>query len=111
MRAKVDELLNDGMLQYGQIKTLRDELKRKTGVSFQTEGTLFFNFQSINRSFDMYVVGNIDDVELKIKAYYSKDLNKSHLVMIDDETYEIVTLDPDKARKYVFIFLKKWVDK
>lgn len=107
LRNSVEELLNDGHLLYGQRKTVRDELKKKIGESFVVDGSLFFNYQTINASFDQFVVGNIGSVDLKIKCYNTSQLEKSHIVKIDEVDYEVLEIDPDKSRKYAFVFLRK----
>lgn len=109
-RSDIEDLLNDGLLVFGQRKTVRDGVGKKTGESFVADGSLYFNFQTINQKFDEYIVGHIQSVDLKIKCYYTKELKKSHLVIIEDDKFEILEMDPDRAKKYVFLFLRKLVD-
>lgn len=109
-RSVVEELLNDGLMLFGQRKTDRNNVGKKTGESFIQDGSLYFNFQTINRQFDEHIVGHIENVDIKIKCYYTNKLKKSHLVVIEDEKYEIVEMDPDRSKKYVFLFLRKLVE-
>ncbi|WP_164470871.1 phage head closure protein [Vaginisenegalia massiliensis] len=104
---KVDELLQDGLLEYGQLKTLRDAQRRNIGQEFNKLGFLFFNFVSINQRYDEFKVGSLSEVEQKVKVYYTEDIQKSHRVRIENIVYEILTMDPSYDRKYMFLFLQK----
>ena len=107
MAKVLDELLNDGVLNYGEILTERDSHKKKTGERFIQLDSLFFNYASINQSFDEWHVGNLQEVTLKVKVYFTKNLHRSHRVDIENELYEIKHIDPDNDRKYAYLFLKK----
>lgn len=109
-RGSIEELLNDGLLHFGQRKTSRTVTGKKDGELFVKDGSLFFNYQTINRKFDEQLVGHIENVDIKIKCYYTSELNKSHIVEIDDNKFEIVEMDPDRNKKYVFLFLRKLVE-
>lgn len=108
MARSLDPLLNDGLLEYGTVKTLRDEkTAKKMGEEFQPEGHLFFNFSTINEKFDVFQVGSLSSVDLKIKCYYVQGLQDSHKVKIEHDLFEIVSKDVSRDRRYVFLFLRK----
>lgn len=104
---KLDELLNDGLLFYGETKTKRDALKKVIATEFISSGRLFFNYAGINQRFDEWTVGNLSEVTLKVKTYFDRGIHKSHKVSIDGVLYEILAMDPTNDRKYIFLFLKK----
>ncbi|MGF3214607.1 phage head closure protein [Facklamia sp. P12945] len=107
MANKMEDLLLDGRLFFGEIKTERDAHRKVTGKRFVRTGNLFFNYVSINQRFDEYHVGHLSEVSLKVKVYFTKDIHKSHKVEIENVMYEILTMDPDIDRKYIYLFLKK----
>lgn len=110
VRSSIEDLLNDGLLDFGQRKTNRSITGKKDGELFVKDGSLFFNYQTVNRKFDEYLVGHIENVDMKIKCYYTNELNKSHIVVIDEKKFEIIEMDPDRNKKYVFLFLRKLVE-
>lgn len=108
MRETIDKPLNDGLLEYGQVVTLRDNKTRaKVGESFSSLGALHFDFMSINAKYDSYTVASLDKVDIKVKIYFVSDLQKSHKIKINDELYEIEALDVAKGRRYAYLFLRK----
>lgn len=105
--AKLDDLLNDGVLFYGTIVTERDSQRKVTGTKFNSLGHLFFNWSSINQRFDEWNVGNLSEVSLKVKTYFNQEIHQSHKVQIEQALYEIITIDPTNDKRYVYLFLKK----
>lgn len=114
-RRTIESPLNDGLLEYGKIQTLRDEkTSKKKGEAFRAQGELFFNFVSINAKFDAFQVSSLSAVDIKVKCYFIKDLQKSHKIKIEDELFEIESMDPTRDRRYIFLFLRKvgqWNDR
>ena len=104
---KHPELLNDGLLEFGRIKTLRDEEANLIGKTFESLGQLFFNYQSIRQSdYEQYGTSELS-VDLKIKTYYTDFVEKSHKIIIGVDEYEITAIDPDRKRMYMFWYLAK----
>lgn len=101
------ERLNDGLLFFGTIKTIREKGK-KTGESFEQKGRLFFNELTIRQQ-DVDVSGTATDqsVDLKVKTYYMDGVNKSHKVLIGTDLYDIYMLDKDINNEYFFWYLAK----
>lgn len=100
--------LNDGLLEYGTIKTLRDDkTMKKIGEGFETIGSLFFGFQQINPRFDNFQVSSLSVVDVKVRCYYVKDFSKTHKVKIGHELYELENYDVDSKQKFMYLFLRK----
>ena len=108
MARSIDTPLNDGLLEYGTIQTVRDEkTSKKIGEAFLKIGELFFNFASINVKFDTFQVSSLSTVDLKVKCYFVRGLQKSHKIKIENELFEVESLDPTRDRRYIFLFLRK----
>lgn len=108
MRYELEEPLNDGLLQYGTIGTKRDsQTKKKIGEGFLESGSLYFSFMNINAKYDVYKVGNIQSVDIKVRCYYAPNLTKAHKILLRGQMYEIEQLDADRERKYLYLYLRK----
>ena len=106
-KRRIDEPLNDGVVEYGSIETLRNDEGKKKGEEFTSLGFLFFNYAGIRQG-DIDFYGNLDKtVDLKVKTFFAKDVQKSHKVKFEDEVYEVIALDPDIKRKYMYWYLTK----
>lgn len=104
---KHPELLNDGLLEFGKIETLRDDEANIIGKTFKSLGQLFFNYQSIRQSdYEQYGTSELS-VDLKIKTYYTEFVEKSHKIIINGAEYEITAIDPDRKRVYMYWYLAK----
>ena len=107
VKRRGDEPLNDGVAEYGSINTVRDNNGKKKGEEFTSLGFLFFNYASIRQG-DIEFYGAKDiTVDLKIKTYFANDVQKSHKVKFDNEVYEVISLDPDIKRTYMYWYLTK----
>mgnify|MGYP000843753290 FL=1 len=108
MKYELEEPLNDGLLQYGTIVTKRDDkTKKKIGEDFQTTGSLYFSFMNINAKYDVYKVGSIQSVDIKVKCYYAPNLTRAHKILLRGQVYEVEQLDADRERKYLYLYLRK----
>ena len=106
-RTKLPESFNDGLLEFGKTATQRDEHAKIIGDGFERFGELFFNYQTIRQSdFEQYGTTDLS-VDLKVKTYYTPNVEKSHKVIINDSIYEITGIDPDKERIYLYWYLSK----
>ncbi|MGT2911376.1 phage head-tail adapter protein [Streptococcus cameli] len=107
-RTRNETPLNDGLLEYGQVKTKRDiATAKKLGEGFVEIGSLFFSYQSINARFDTYQVSSLSAVDVKVKCFYVKDFEKSHKVKINHSLYDVEGLDIDHNQEYMYLFLRK----
>lgn len=109
MQRKINDPLNDGFLEFGLVKTERNEKKEKVGETFRKMGGLYFSFNSIRQQ-DTDVYSTTDNqLDLKVKTQYTNEfkLTKSHKVKINDEVYIVLGLDPDNKRKYLYWHLSK----
>lgn len=100
--------LNDGLLEYGDIVTVRDDrTSKKTGERFESVGSLFFGYKQINSRFDSYTVGSLSVVDVKVMCYCVPDFDKSHKIRIGSVLYAIEGLDVASDRVYMYLFLRK----
>lgn len=108
LRTRNETPLNDGLLEYGLIKTKRDtSTAKKLGEGFVKNGSLFFSYQSINARFDTFQVSSLSAVDVKVRCFYVKDFEKSHKVKINQSLYEVEGLDIDQSQEYMYLFLRK----
>lgn len=101
------EELNSGRLFYGTKQTLRDKNKKFISSEFVESGKLYFKIKQFKfDDFKMYF-GIDSKVDMKVKTYYVKDLSKNHLIRIDNDYYDIITIDVDSQKKYAYLYLQK----
>lgn len=106
-KRRIDEPLNDGVAEYGSIKTVRNKEGKKIGEEFTSLGFLFFNYASIRQG-DIEFYGAKDvTVDLKIKTYFARDVQKSNKIKFENEVYEVIAIDPDMKRTYMYWYLTK----
>lgn len=107
------ETLNDGFLQYGYKKTKRSERGKRIGEDFHQEGRLAYKEMSFRDS-DYRIVGVLTTgLDLKVKTLYPpsfKQINKNKLkVKIDEVEYDVIKVDPDSTKKYLYFYLQQVV--
>lgn len=107
--AKQEENLNDGLLTFGKIQTVRGKNNKidKSADPFNEMGKLYFNFKTIRQDDAEQYGGKRKVVDLKVKSYYLPDVLKTHKVKIEEELYDINAVDPDTQRKYMYWYLSK----
>lgn len=98
-----DEMLNDGLMQYGEETVTRDARKAITGKIFTPKGSLYFKYMEIReRDLDIYQ-GRTQAQTRKIKTYYVSDVDKSLKVQISGVTYDITSTDDDGTYRYWYL--------
>ena len=98
-----DEMLNDGLMQYGEETITRDSRKVITGKAFVSKGSLFFKLMEIReRDLDIYQVRTQTQTR-KIKTYCVPDVDKSMKVQIAGVTYDITSTDDDGTYRYWYL--------
>ncbi|MCU5403662.1 phage head-tail adapter protein [Bacillus cereus] len=107
------ETLNDGFIQYGYKKTKRSEGGKNVGGVFHPEGKLAYKEMSARDS-DYQMVGVLTTgLDLKVKTLYPpsfKKINKNKLkVEIDEVEYDVIKVDPDSTKKYLYFYLQRVV--
>ncbi|HEM3632360.1 TPA: phage head-tail adapter protein [Streptococcus suis] len=109
MQRKSDyQPLNDGLLEYGDIVTQRDEkTAKKMGETFEKKGSLFFGYKSIVAKYDSYQVSNLSVVDIKVQCYHVPGFKKSEKIKINSELFEIESIDIDSKQEYMYLFLRK----
>ncbi len=94
---------NEGFLEYGSIKTIRNDKKIKTGETFKSIGKLAFQTMTI-RDNDNYVANSLGyTINKKVKVPY-RNLPQNIKVKIDDEIYDVIKKDSsDKIDLYLYL--------
>ncbi|MBU5308774.1 hypothetical protein KQI18_13485 [Clostridioides mangenotii] len=101
------EELNSGLLLYGTKETVRDSLGKNPKTKFIDEGRLKFKYKSIRvMDYNQYY-GIANKLDIKVKAYYVKNIEESHIVQIADDYFDIVKIDYDNERMYMYLYLAK----
>ncbi|MCR1955220.1 phage head closure protein [Clostridioides mangenotii] len=101
------EELNSGILLYGTIETLRDSLGKNPKASFTDEGKLKFKYKSIREMDYSQYIGVFNRLDIKVKTYYVKNIDSTHVVQIEGDCFDIVKIDPDNERMYMYLYLVK----
>lgn len=109
MKPRAYEPLNDGLLEYGTIKTVRDANNKidKTADPFNKVGDLFFNFMNTRQGDYEQYGGKTQIVDEKVKTYFDNGVQKSHKVRIEGVEYDITAIDPDANRIFMYWYLTK----
>ena len=94
---------NEGFLEYGSIKTIRNIQKIKIGEKFESIGKLPFQTMTI-RDNDNYVANSLGyTINKKVKVPY-RSLPKNIKIKIDDEIYDVVKKDSsDNINLYIYL--------
>ncbi|MGF3103655.1 head-tail adaptor protein [Rossellomorea sp. DUT-2] len=105
------ETFNDGMMQYGYTKTTRSESGKDMGKVFSPEGKLAFKELSC-RDRDYELAGALDSrLDRKIKTLspplFRKQSNSNLKVAIESVEYDVIEVDSDPSRRYLFFYLQR----
>lgn len=110
-RRPIHEVFNDGYLYYGYDTVLRDQYKKRIGDTFEEKGKLAYQ-ELTARDKDYYLAGMTNaTLDLKLKTMYPQSFRriaKSKLkVFIDNEKYDVIKVDGDKNKRYLYFYLQK----
>lgn len=105
------ETFNDGMLQYGYSKTTRSESGKDIGKIFSAEGKLAFRELSC-RDRDYELAGSLDSkLDRKVKTLsppWFRNVSTTKLkVVIETHEYDVIEVDSDPGRRYLFFYLQR----
>jgi hypothetical protein len=106
------ETFNDGFLQYGYKVTERSPTGKRIGDSFVPDGKLAYKLMSA-REQDHQLAGTMNSrLDLKVKTLLPPSMEsmkrKSNLkALIDQTEYDVITIDRDKTRRYLFFYLQE----
>ena len=101
------EELNSGLLLYGTKETVRDSLGKNPKTDLTVEGRLKFKYKSIREMDYNQYYGISNKLDIKVKAYYVMNIEESHIVKIDKYFFDIVKIDYDNERKYMYLYLAR----
>lgn len=109
MKIKTDDIgfisFNDGVMFFGEIKTLLNATKKKIGEEFTQKGKLFFKELSARES-DVITANNQGyRIDKKIQTYFRQEVSRKNKVKINNELFDIKSLDSDK--EFMYIYLQK----
>lgn len=106
------ETFNDGFLQYGHKQTQRSATGKRIGEAvFKPDGKLAYKEMSCRDS--DYQMAEImgASLDLKVKTLCPpslKKMNKNKFdVVIDSIEYDVIKVDSDSSRLYLFFYLQK----
>jgi hypothetical protein len=105
------ETFNDGYLQYGYTETARSERGKRIGSSFSAKGNLAFKEMSC-RNEDYELASSMNaNLDRKVKTMFPpsfREISKNLLkVVIDEVEYDVIEVDSDQGRRYLFFRLQK----
>lgn len=101
------EELNSGLLYFGSKKTKRDDKRRVTGNEFLPLGRLKYKVKSFKYEDFTSYFGIETRVDIKVKTYRAKNIEKSLLIKIDNDYFDIIHIDHDMSGMYMFLYLQK----
>lgn len=105
------ETFNDGVLVYGHKITKRSETGKRIGETFTAEGKLFFREMSCRQSDYEFSNAIGSRLDLKVKTPYPPSFRKidknKMLVQIDGIGYEIINVDHDTTKQFLFFLLQR----
>lgn len=99
------EEFNDGLLYYGIKKTVRDENKKVIDTEFIELGRLYYKIKSFKHDDFKQYFGIDSKIDLKVKTYNVRDIDGVHLIKINNEYYDITSID--KADRFLYLYLTK----
>ncbi|MER2190625.1 MAG: hypothetical protein ABS951_06655 [Solibacillus sp.] len=97
--------MNDGLLEYGALKTERNAARKVTGSSFEKVGTLFYEQLSVRESDHLQYGASGKRIDIKVKTLLPPNFSEVDelLIRIGSKFYHVIQSDP--ARPYVFLYL------
>lgn len=105
------ETFNDGLLRYGHKVTQRTETGKRVGETFNEEGTLHFREMSYRESDYQLADALSSRLDLKVKTPYPpsfRKIDKNKLIVrIDTQEYEVITVDHDASKLYLYFYLQR----
>lgn len=105
-----EDRLNDGRLFFGKVKTKRDARGKQAGQVFVKTGEMYFSYKAIRQSdYDLYNAAD-QQIELKVKTYYTPTATKTHQVLLKSILYNITAIDVDNDKRYMYWYLSETGD-
>jgi hypothetical protein len=101
------EELNSGLLYFGKKKTVRNSKKTVTGNEFLPLGKLKYKLKSFKYDDFTSYFGIETKVDIKVKVYRVNNLDKSLLIRIKNDYYDIAKMDDDPTGRFTFLYLQK----
>ena len=102
-----EDRLNDGRLFFGKVETKRDARGKQSGQVFVKTGEMYFSYKSIRQSdYDLYNAAD-QQIELKVKSYYTPIATKTHQVLLKSRLYNITAIDVDNDKRYMYWYLSE----
>lgn len=97
--------MNDGLLEYGALKTERNAARKVTGSTFEKVGALYFEQLSVRERDHLQYGASNNSIDMKVKTLLPPDFDQIEemLVRIGHKLYNVIGLDPD--RPYIFLYL------
>ncbi|HZK23808.1 MAG TPA: phage head closure protein [Oscillospiraceae bacterium] len=94
---------SDGVLHYGKMTIVYGAGNKKIGETFEPEGKLFFSVMSARDSDNITANAFGYTIDKKLKTHYCPQLKTSHKVKVDEEIFDIKSLDSDRRNSYLYL--------
>lgn len=102
---------NDGLLSYGHKETKLGDGNKRIGEEFREKGTLFFE-ELHTREQDYQKFSTMGKtLSIKVRTQYPpffKKVSKADmLIFIDEDCYEVIDVNSDKEKVFLYWYLSK----
>ncbi|MBP1045272.1 hypothetical protein I6N96_03210 [Enterococcus sp. BWM-S5] len=102
---------NDGLLNYGHTKTKLGNGNKRIGKEFREKGTLFFE-ELHTREQDYQKFSTMGKaLSMKVRTQYPpffKKISKADMIVfIDEDCYEVMDVNSDKEKIFLYWYLSK----
>lgn len=98
-----EEVLNDGLLEYGTVIVVRDAKKNIVSRDFVAAGTLYYKNMEIRQQ-DFAIHGGIgQEINKKVKTYLISNAESGIKVRINGDIYDITSADDSGNYRYWYL--------
>lgn len=110
LKRKINQY-NDGVLKFGKYSEVYNEegilLNKK---EFTQEGKLLFSYKAIREQDRLKFDDTGYKIELKINTPYMNKIKSDHIVLIENNVYNIKYIEPDYNKRNLYLFLSNYED-
>lgn len=99
------QVYNDGLLEFGDIKSVYNAKREKTGETFESIGSLYFEVMSARESDYMLASQLGYNIDLKVRTPKRLNIDRSHKVKLrgSNDLYEIRYLDFNDTDNFIHL--------
>lgn len=106
-KQRIRQTLNDGLLEYGALKTERNAARKVTGSTFEKVGALFYEQLSVRERDHLQYGASNNSIDMKVKTLLPPafDQIEEMIVRVGSKLYNVIGLDLDKPYAYLYLHL------